>query len=94
LNKSLYGIEKEPRAWYENMDSYLLSQHFVKCKSALNVYMVRTSDSLMIPPLYVDDLLIIGSSTSTIVVVKEILYDRFSMMDMGPLHYFLGLKIS
>jgi hypothetical protein len=29
-----------------------------------------------------------------IVTVKGILHDRFSMMDMGPLHLFLGLEIS
>jgi hypothetical protein len=37
--------------------------------------------------------LIIGSSASTIVVVKDILHDRFSMTTMGPLHFFLGLEI-
>jgi hypothetical protein len=29
-----------------------------------------------------------------IVVVKRILHDRFLMMDMGLLHFFLGLEIS
>jgi hypothetical protein len=67
---------------------------FVRCKSDPNVYMLRTSDSLLILVLYVDDLLITGSLASTIVVVKDILHDRFSMMDMGPLHYFLGLEIN
>jgi hypothetical protein len=76
------------------MDAYFLSQHFVRCKSDPNIYMLRTSDSLLILVLYVDDLLITGSSASTIVAVKDILHDRFSMMDMGPLHYFLGLEIS
>jgi hypothetical protein len=76
-------------------DGCLLSlSTLFRCKSDLNVYMLRTSDSLLILVLYVDDLLITGSSTSTIVVVKDILHDRFSMMDMGPLHYFLGLEIS
>jgi hypothetical protein len=56
--------------------------------------MLRTSYSLLILVLYLDGLLIIGSSVSTIVVVKDILHDRFSMMDMGPLHYFLGIEIS
>jgi hypothetical protein len=94
LKNSLYGLKKAPRAWYEKMDSYLLSHHFVRCKSDCNVYMLRTIDFLMILVLYVDDLLITGSSTSAIVVVKDILHDRFSMTDMGPLHFFLGLEIS
>jgi hypothetical protein len=76
------------------MDSYLLSQNFVCCKSEPNVYMLRTTDSLLLLVLYVDDLLITGFSTSTIVVVKRILHDMFFMTDMGPLHFFLGLDIS
>jgi hypothetical protein len=37
---------------------------------------------------------ITGFSTSVIVAVKRILHDRFLMMDMGLLHFFLGLDIS
>ena len=76
------------------MDSYLLSQGFIHCKSDPNVYMLRRIDSLLIIVLYVDDLLIIVSSISVIAMVKTTLHDRFSMIDMGLLHYFLGLEIS
>jgi hypothetical protein len=43
---------------------------------------------------YFDDLLITGRSASTIVVVKDILHDRFSMTYIGPLHFFVGIEIS
>jgi hypothetical protein len=56
--------------------------------------MLRTVDSLLLLVLYVDDLLITGFSTSTIVVVKRILNDRFLMMDMRSLHFFLRIKMS
>jgi hypothetical protein len=56
--------------------------------------MLRTTDSLLLLVLYVDDLLITDCSTSTIVAVKRILHDKFLMTDMGPLHFFLGLEIS
>jgi hypothetical protein len=56
--------------------------------------MMRTFDSLLILVLYVDDLLIIGSSTSRIDAVKDILQDMFSMTDMGTLQIFLGLEIN
>jgi hypothetical protein len=56
--------------------------------------MLRTTDSLLLLVLYVDDLLITGCSTSAIAAVKRILHDRFLMMDMGPLHFFCGLEIS
>jgi hypothetical protein len=56
--------------------------------------MLKTTDSLLLLVLYADDLLIISCSTSVITTVKKILHDRFFMMDMGPLHFFLGLEIS
>lgn len=94
LKKSLYDLKQAPRAWHEKMDSFLLSQNFERCKSDPNVYMLRTHDSLLILVLYVDDLLITGSSASNIVAVKRALHDRFLMTDMGPLHLFLGLEFS
>jgi hypothetical protein len=56
--------------------------------------MPRTTDSVMILVLYVDDILIIGSSASTIYLVKDIFHDKFFMTDMGTLHFFIGLQIS
>jgi hypothetical protein len=94
LKKSLYGLRQAPKAWYANMDSYLLSQNFVHCKSYLNVYMLRTVDPLLLLAFYFDDFLITSCSTSAIVVVKMILHDRFFMMNMGLLHLFLGIDIS
>jgi hypothetical protein len=93
LNKYLYRLKKAPRAWYANMDAYLLSQNFVYFKSDLNIYFFRKIDSLLLLVLYVDDLLINDFSTSMIVEVKRILHNRFLMMDMGLLHLFIGLDI-
>jgi hypothetical protein len=94
LKKSLYGLNKFLRASYSKMESYLFSKNIVRCKSYLNVYMLRTDDSPLLLVLYVDDLLITGWSNSTIVIVKRIMYDRFLMMDMDLLYFFLGLEIS
>jgi hypothetical protein len=82
------------RAWYAKMDSYLLSQNFLHCKSVLNVYMPRMNDSLLLLVLYVDDLLITGFSTLAIDAVKRILHDRIFMMEAGPLDFFLGREIN
>jgi hypothetical protein len=93
LKKSLYGLKKALRAWYANMESYLLSKNFVRCKSDPIVYMLRMADSLLLLVLYVDDLLIIGCWSLVIAAVKRILHDRFLMTHMGLLHFFLGLEI-
>ena len=54
---------------------------------------LRTTDSLLILVLYVDDILITDNSILVIVLVKGILHEMFSMMEMGPLHLFIGLEI-
>jgi hypothetical protein len=55
--------------------------------------MLRTTDSLPLSVLYVDDLLIVCCSTLAIAAIKRILHDMFLMIDMGPLHFFPGFKI-
>jgi hypothetical protein len=56
------------------MDSDLLSQNFVCCKSDPNAYMLRMVVSLLLLVMYVDDFLITGCSTSVIAVVKRIIH--------------------
>jgi hypothetical protein len=94
MKKSLYGLKQTPRAWYEKMDSYLISHDFIRCKYDSNVYMMRNTNSIMILVLYVDHLLITGSSALSISFVKDIFHNRLSMMDMGPLHFFLCIEIT
>ena len=50
--------------------------------------------SLMIIVLYVDDLLITGSSKKEISSLKDAMNHAFSMTDLGLLSQFLGLKIA
>ena len=94
LNKSLYGLKKAPKAWYAKIDGFLLSLNFVRCKSDTNVYLKMIHGSLMIIFLYVDDLLITGSSTKDISSLKDAMNHAFSMTDLGLLSQFLGLKIA
>ena len=43
--------------------------------------------------IYVDDLLITGSNLSIINNIKQFLDDKFSIKDLGLLHYFLGFHL-
>ena len=94
LRKSLYKLKQAPQTWYAKMDSYILSRGFLRCISDPNVYMMRNTISLLLIFIYVDDLLITGSSISSIVALKTTLHVKFSMTYMRLLHYFLGLEIN
>jgi len=48
---------------------------------------------ILILILYVDDLILIGSSPAMIKDTQGALMEYFDMPDLGLLHYFLGLQI-
>ena len=94
LKKSLYGLKQAPRAWYAKIDSFLLSLNFVRCKSDPSVYLKLIHGSLMIIFLYVDDLLITGSSKDEIASLKDAMNHAFSLTDLGLLSQLFGLEIA
>ena len=65
------------------MDSIVTE--FFLCKYDHNIYLKLIHGSLMIIVLYVDDLLITGSSKKEISSLKEAMNYSFSMTDLGLL---------
>ena len=94
LKKSLYGLKQAPMAWYAKIDGFLLSLIFVQCKYNTNVYLKLIHGYLMIIVLYVDDLLITGSSKKDISSLKDAMNHSLFMTDLGLLIQFLGLEIA
>ncbi|RHN81694.1 putative RNA-directed DNA polymerase [Medicago truncatula] len=93
LHKALYGLKQTLRAWNKKIDQVLIQIGFRKCSVEFGVYDQKLSDGgIVIICLYVDDLLITGSSISEIVKVKEKLKLEFEMTDLGELSFFLGME--
>ena len=76
------------------MDVFLLSQNFQRCKSYTNVYIKQSDGHFLIIVLYVDDILITGSTVTSISIIKMTLHDAFEMSDLGLLKQFSGLEIA
>eukprot|EP00253_Pinus_taeda_P028629 PITA_28629 len=93
LKKSLYGLKQFPWAWYAKTDSFLLEIGFSRCHSDNTVYTKKVGKSLIIPVLYVDDLILTGSDPNLINHVKSSLKKKFEMTNLGHLHYFLALQV-
>ena len=94
LKKSLYGLKETARAWYANIDVFLLSLIFVRCKFGPNIYLKLIHGYLIIIVLYVDDLLITGSSKKEIASLKDVMNHAFSLTYLGLLSQFSCLEIS
>ncbi len=55
--------------------------------------MKKTNHGIVIIVIYVDDLIIIGDSDADIFNLKKLSKQKFEMMDLRELHYFLGIEV-
>jgi histone deacetylase 1/2 len=44
--------------------------------------------------VYVDDIILVSSSSSAATRLIQNLRSEFAVKDLGPLHYFLGIEVS
>ncbi|KAL0559459.1 hypothetical protein IC582_004070 [Cucumis melo] len=93
LHKSLYGLKQAPRAWFESFTSYLFTLGFVVSNADPSLFIRSVGSSLTYLLLYVDDIIVTGPDSSYISLLKTQLALEFQISDLGPLKYFLGLKI-
>ena len=93
LKKALYGGKQAPRAWYFNLHSCLLSLGFIKSAYEQSLYLKRTIDAILILGVYVDDLLVTGSSSSVIDDFKAEMTREFDMSNLGSLSSYLGIEV-
>jgi hypothetical protein len=83
MKKSMCGLKKAPRAWYEKIDGYLMSLCFNKSVVDPNLYYNIVGDEYLILVLYVDDLFLTSS---------ELAFE-LEMKDLCMMQYFLGLEV-
>jgi len=94
LRKALYGLKQAPRAWYAQINSYLLNLGFKRSCNEATLYIRLQNDDFLLVSLYVDDLLVTGSSTQSITDFREKMKKVFEMNDLGKMTYFLGMEVN
>ena len=71
LNKSLYGLKQAPRQWYKKFDGFICNNGFIRSNMDHCCYFKRFDNCYIILLLYVDDMLIAGSSMVEIKQLKK-----------------------
>ncbi|XP_076888418.1 uncharacterized protein LOC143538844 [Bidens hawaiensis] len=94
LRKALYGLRQAPRAWNEKFNKTLKGLDFIRCPRELAVYKRNTRTDILIVGVYVDDLIVPGSSQSEIEKFKSQMKNEFEMQDLGKLSYYLGIEVT
>nr|KYP60346.1 Retrovirus-related Pol polyprotein from transposon TNT 1-94 [Cajanus cajan] len=84
LRKSLYGLKKVLRQWYKKFNEFMSHSGFHRCEEDHCYYVKNYVDSYIMLALYVDDMLITGSSMEKINRLKQQLPEGFEMKDLGP----------
>jgi len=95
LRKALYGLKQSPREWYNNINAFLHELHFKRLVSEHCLYFRQDEDGgICIISLYVDDLVIAGSTIKLRNEIKRNLSDRCKMKDLGVVNHILGCEAS
>lgn len=90
LHKALYGL----RAWFERLSTFLLSIGFQSSRADPSLLFRRRGTSQSYILIYVDDIVVTGSSVAKITNIITLLHKQFALKNLGILSYFLGIEVS
>ncbi|XP_031256492.1 CRM-domain containing factor CFM3A, chloroplastic/mitochondrial-like [Pistacia vera] len=94
LRKSLYGLKQSPRAWFRKFSEIVAKFRMTKSKSDHSVLYKQSAIGIILLVVYVDDIIITGSNTTGISLLKSFLHIQFHTKDLGMLKYFLGVEVT
>lgn len=89
LKRSLYGLRKCPRTWFDRLSSFILDYGFQCSITDLSMFVYNIVDSIMILLVYVDDIIVTGSDTQ---MVDEFV-TQFTIKDHSQLDYFVDTQV-
>ena len=92
LKHSLYGLKQAPRCWNFILDKRLKERGFAQATSDTCIYIAKGREPFIFG-IYVDDILLARKNDKRISKVKFALAERFDVMDLRVLKYFLDVKI-
>ena len=93
LKKSIYGLKQASRNWNQTIDKWMKEYGFKASEADPCLYVKREDQEMIVVIIWVDDLIIAGSCKQIIRDFKASISERFSMKDLGPLKWILGVEV-
>nr|GEZ13287.1 hypothetical protein [Tanacetum cinerariifolium] len=94
LKKALYGLKQALRAWYDELSTFLLQNHFFKGTIDPTLFIRRFHDDILVVQVYVDDIIFGSRHPRYIWLFSNLMKSRFEMLMMGEMTFFLGLQVN
>jgi hypothetical protein len=93
LRKALYCLRQASRAWNSKLDNTLKGMGFTQSEHKHVMYKRSSGDNILLIGVYVDDLVITGSSMAVVEDFKEEMEKAFLMSDLGLLSFYLSIEV-
>ena len=95
LLKASYDVKQSPRLWYKRLANFLLKKQGLKQINAdYSIFMTKVGLDGPIVSIFVDNIKIMAPKKSEMIErVKLELPFAFFMINMGPISFYLGLKV-
>nr|GEW24281.1 putative ribonuclease H-like domain-containing protein [Tanacetum cinerariifolium] len=93
VEKALYGLHQDLRAWYETLAKYLLDNGFRKGKIDQTLFIKRQKENILLVQVYIDDIIFGSTKKELCTEFEELTHHKFQMSSMGELTFFLGLQV-
>ncbi|GJZ63916.1 retrovirus-related pol polyprotein from transposon TNT 1-94 [Tanacetum coccineum] len=85
LKKVLYGFKQQPRAWYDMLSSFLISQHFSKGAVDPTLFTRKAGNDLLLVQIYFDDIIFASTNTALCNEFANHMTTKFKMSMMGKI---------
>ena len=82
LKKALYSLKQAGHLWHALLDEQLQAFSFKHCRAKPCIYTHGTNNAMVLLAVYIDDLLVIGATTSRVQAVRQ------------PTHKFTSITIT
>ncbi|KAK4400359.1 Retrovirus-related Pol polyprotein from transposon RE2 [Sesamum angolense] len=94
LKKSLYGLKQASRQWNQEFTDKIKAYGFIQSSHDHCLFVKGSGLQLIALLVYVDDILVTAPTEILIQEIKGYLDRLFSIKDLGPAKYFLGLELA
>nr|GEV40757.1 hypothetical protein [Tanacetum cinerariifolium] len=93
VEKAMYGLHQDPRAWYGTLSKYLLTNGFQRGIIDQTLFIRRHGRDFILVQVNVDDIIFGSSNPQLCREFEALMQEKFQMSAMGELNFFLGLQV-